>query len=270
VTGVPGDTVPRIRASDHPRPGPGPGRLDCVPRSVLVIEDDVRIRRVVHMTLQRQGFDVAEVPTGEDGLERLAERSFDVIVLDLMLPGRDGLEICREIRRISDTPVIIVTARSDSNDVVAGLEAGADDYVSKPFVPKELVARIRALARRVRGAEAPKRITVGDLEIAPQDGTVRRDGRPVDLTRTEFRLLTELASERGRVLSREELLERVWGYDYFGDSRLVDVHVRRLRKKVEVDPGDPAVVTTVRGMGYRVPEEAAARSHEDRPGDRHG
>ncbi len=229
------------------------GRLSDVPRSVLIIEDDPRIRRIVAMTLQREGLDVAEADSGESGLERLAERDFDVILLDLMLPGKDGFEVCREIRRTSNVPIIMVTARGDSHDVVAGLEAGADDYVSKPFVAKELSARIRALARRTRAPEPRVHIEVGDLQIAPQDGTVTRDGEPVNLTRTEFRLLCELATEPGRVLSREELLERVWGYDYFGDSRLVDVHVRRLRKKVEEDPGNPTVVTTVRGMGYRVP-----------------
>ncbi|WP_104527996.1 response regulator transcription factor [Blastococcus saxobsidens] len=224
-----------------------------MPRSVLVIEDDARIRRMVHMTLRREGFEVAEAATGEDGLVRLAGQPYDVVLLDLRLPGMDGFEVCREIRRTSTTPVIMVTARSDSDDVVAGLEAGADDYVTKPFVPKELVARVRALTRRSREAEELPVITVGDLEISPLAGSVTRDGRSLDLTRTEFRLFTELASDRGRVLSREELLQRVWGYDYFGDSRLVDVHIRRLRKKIESDPASPEVVTTVRGMGYRVP-----------------
>ncbi|WP_345771449.1 response regulator transcription factor [Geodermatophilus normandii] len=229
------------------------GRLTDVSRSVLIIEDDPRIRRIVQMTLQREGLDVVEADSGESGLERLGETDFDVVLLDLMLPGKDGFEVCREIRRTSNVPIIMVTARGDSHDVVAGLESGADDYVSKPFVAKELSARIRALARRTRVPEPRVHITVADLEIAPQDGTVTRDGELVNLTRTEFRLLCELATEPGRVLSREELLERVWGYDYFGDSRLVDVHVRRLRMKVEEDPSHPSVVTTVRGMGYRVP-----------------
>jgi DNA-binding response OmpR family regulator len=221
---------------------------------VLVIEDDARIRRVLQMTLQREGLEVTGAPSGEEGLVRLRERSFDVVLLDLMLPGRNGFEVCREIRRTWNTPVIVVTARGDSQDVVDGLEAGADDYVTKPFVAKVLLARIRALARRTRGVTERRSIAVGDVVISPQEGTVTRAGRPVELTRTEFRLLTELAVEPGRVFSREELLERVWGYDYFGDSRLVDVHVRRLRKKIEEDPSRPTVVTTVRGMGYRVPE----------------
>jgi DNA-binding response OmpR family regulator len=219
---------------------------------VLIIEDDPRIRRIVQITLQREGLDVTEADSGEAGLESMEGRDFDVVLLDLMLPGKDGFEVCREIRRTSNVPIIMVTARGDSHDVVAGLEAGADDYVSKPFVPKELSARIRALARRTRAPEPRMRVTVGSLEIAPQDGTVTRRGELVNVTRTEFRLLCELAMEPGRVLSREELLERVWGYDYFGDSRLVDVHVRRLRKKVEDDPSHPTVVVTVRGMGYRI------------------
>jgi DNA-binding response OmpR family regulator len=220
---------------------------------VLVIEDDPRIRLVLAMTFRREGLEVTEADSGESGLEHIQARDFDVVLLDLMLPGRDGFEVCREIRRTSTVPIIMVTARGDSHDVVAGLEAGADDYVSKPFVPKELSARIRALARRTRVPEPRTRVTVEHLEIAPQDGTVHRSGEPVNLTRTEFRLLCELAAEPGRVLSREELLERVWGYDYFGDSRLVDVHVRRLRKKIEQDPAHPTVVTTVRGLGYRIP-----------------
>ena len=220
---------------------------------MLIIEDDVRIRRIVAMSLRAEGLEVHEAGTGEEGLEVLQGGDVDCILLDLMLPGADGFEVCRQIRRTSDTPVIMVTARSDSHDVVAGLEAGADDYVTKPFVAKELSARIRALVRRARGAGQRARLTVGDLEIAPQEGVVTRDGEPVPLTKTEFKLLTEMATEAGRVFSREELLERVWGYDYFGDSRLVDVHVRRLRKKVERDPSNPTVVTTVRGMGYRIP-----------------
>jgi DNA-binding response OmpR family regulator len=220
---------------------------------VLVVEDDVRIRRIVAMSLRAEAFEVLEAGTGEEGLAALRERDVDVVLLDLMLPGIDGIEVCRQVRRTSDTPVIMVTARSDSHDVIAGLEAGADDYVTKPFVARELSARIRALVRRARGPGLRPRLTVGGLEISPQEGTVTRDGEPLALTRTEFRLLTELAAEAGRVFSREELLERVWGYDYFGDSRLVDVHVRRLRKKVERDPGNPTVVTTVRGMGYRIP-----------------
>lgn len=221
-------------------------------RSVLLIEDDVRIRRVVELSLGAEGFTVFQAGTGEEGLLMLAEQDIDVVLLDLMLPDRDGLEICRDIRRRSNAPVIMVTARTDSHDVVAGLEAGADDYVRKPFVAKELSARIRALLRRANAVSGFQRTKVGDVEIAPDEGQVLRDGVPIALTRTEFGLLCELAAEAGRVLSREDLLERVWGYGYFGDTRLVDVHVRRLRMKVETDPAHPTLVLTVRGMGYRL------------------
>jgi len=176
------------------------------------------------------------------------------VLIDLMLPGMDGFETCRSLRRASDVPVIMVTARTDTYDVVAGLEAGADDYVTKPFVAKELAARIRALLRRARTSteQASSVLRVGDLEITPDAGEVRRGGEQVHLTRTEFRLLCELAANPGRVFSRELLLERVWGYDYFGDGRLVDVHVRRLRTKVEADPAHPQHVVTVRGLGYKL------------------
>lgn len=223
-----------------------------MPRSILIIEDDARIRRVVQLALTAEGFTVAEAGTGEAGLEVLAERQFDVVLLDLMLPGQDGFEVCRQIRRRSDALVIMVTARTDSHDVVAGLEAGADDYVTKPFVAKVLSARIRALLRRANGSTSPQRVQVAELEIAPKDGVVLRDGVSIPLTRTEFGLLCELATTPGRVFSREHLLERVWGYGYFGDARIVDAHVRRLRTKIESDPAHPTIILTLRGMGYQL------------------
>ncbi|WP_337061065.1 response regulator transcription factor [Kineococcus sp. G2] len=221
-------------------------------RSVLVVEDDPMVRRVVRMTLAAEGYEVTEAENGEAALERLAEGGVDAVLLDLMLPGLDGFETCRRIRRSSDVPVIMVTARADSHDVVAGLEAGADDYVTKPFVPKELTARLRAALRRSPADGPSPRVEAGDLVISPRDGLVLLHGEPVDLTRTELRLLCELAAVPGRATTREELLERVWGYGYFGDSRLVDVHVRRLRTKVEDDPAHPRHVVTVRGIGYRL------------------
>jgi DNA-binding response OmpR family regulator len=176
-----------------------------------------------------------------------------VALIDLMLPGIDGFEVCRALRQQSDVPIIMVTARTDSHDVVAGLEAGADDYLTKPLVAKELSARIRALLRRARGQGAARpRYGFGEVEVLPEEGVVRRAGQDLHLTKTEFRLLCELAANPGKVLSREELLESVWGYDYFGDGRLVDVQVRRLRTKVEPDPANPRHVVTVRGMGYRL------------------
>jgi DNA-binding response OmpR family regulator len=196
---------------------------------------------------------VQEAGTGEDALEQFGREPADVVLIDIMLPNMDGFDVCRAIRRVSDVPIVMVTARDDTHDVVAGLEAGADDYLTKPFAPKELSARIRALLRRARPAKPghPK-LVFGDLEIVPDEGKVTLAGREVHLTKTEFRLLVELAQNPGRVFSREALLDKVWGYGYFGDGRLVDVHVRRLRTKVEADPANPRHVVTVRGLGYRL------------------
>jgi DNA-binding response OmpR family regulator len=220
---------------------------------ILVVEDDERIRSSMRLALEEEGYTVEDVGSGEDATDRFADDPFDLVLIDLMLPGIDGFETCRTLRRHSTVPIIMVTARSDTHDVVAGLEAGADDYVTKPFVAKELAARIRALLRRSRPVDADQAvITFGDIEIEPEAGVVRRDGTEVHCTRTEFRLLCELADHPGKVLSREHLLERVWGYDYFGDGRLVDVHVRRLRTKIEPDPANPRFILTVRGMGYKL------------------
>jgi DNA-binding response OmpR family regulator len=218
---------------------------------VLLVEDDPRVRRVLQLALRDEGYVVELAGTGREGLQALASSTPDVVLLDLMLPDLDGFDVCRRIRHDSDVPVIMVTARTDSHDVVAGLEAGADDYVTKPLIAKELSARIRALLRRVEPARTPRRVRAGDLEIRVDEGVVLRAGVPLHLTHTEFRLLAELALASG-VRSREELLERVWGYGYFGDGRLVDVHVRRLRTKVERDPANPTLVVTARGLGYRL------------------
>jgi DNA-binding response OmpR family regulator len=220
---------------------------------ILVIEDDQRIRSSMRLALEDEGYEVEDVSNGEDAVSRFNDDPFELVLLDLMLPGIDGFETCRALRRQSTVPVIMVTARSDTHDVVAGLEAGADDYVTKPFVAKELAARIRALLRRSRGEDSSGGVlSFGDVEIEPDAGVVRSDGTEVHCTRTEFRLLCELADHPGKVLSREHLLEKVWGYDYFGDGRLVDVHVRRLRTKVEPDPANPRFILTVRGMGYKL------------------
>ena len=221
-----------------------------MPPQVLLVEDDPRIRHVLEASLRDHGYDVRSAPTGEHAMQEIAARQPDVLLLDLMLPGIDGLEVCRQVRTQGDLPIIAVTARSDSADVVAGLEAGADDYVTKPVVVSELSARIRAVLRRVTPTGGHLR--AGDLEVLVDRATVLRRGQEVALTRTEFRLLCELAEHPGTVKTREELLRDVWGYDYFGDTRLLDVHVRRLRTKVEDDPAHPQRVLTVRGVGYRL------------------
>src|SRR5688500_3946504 len=220
--------------------------------SVLLVEDDEHIRQALGLALDDEGFAVTDAVSGEDALDLLRTTTFDVVLLDLMLPGVDGLEVCRTLRSQGDLPIIIVTARADAADVIAGLEAGADDYVTKPLVASVLAARIRALLRRRGGGRQDEVLHVGQLEIRPDAGTVHRAGVEAHLTRTEFRLLVELASAGGRIVTREQLLQRVWGYDYFGDTRLLDVHIRRLRRKVETDPDDPALVLTVRGAGYRI------------------
>ncbi len=220
---------------------------------ILTVEDDERIRTSVKLALEDEGWHVEEAETGEDAIATFTREPSDVVLIDIMLPGIDGFEVCRSVRRLSDVPIIMVTARADTHDVVAGLEAGADDYLTKPFAPKELSARIRALLRRARPtAPGNPKLRFGDLEVVPQEGVVTSNGQPVHLTKTEFRLLVELANHPGTVFSREDLLEKVWGHGVFGDGRLVDVHVRRLRTKVEADPANPRHVVTVRGLGYKL------------------
>ena len=224
-----------------------------MPTRILTVEDDERIRTALRMALEDEGWTVDEVASGEEALVAFARNPADLVLVDITLPGIDGFDICRTIRRDSDVPIIIVTARSDTHDVVGGLESGADDYLTKPFSPKELSARIRALLRRVRTSETDDTpLVFNDLEILPDQGEVRVAGTVAPLTKTEFRLLLELGSNPGQVLSRETLLERVWGLGYFGDGRLVDVHVRRLRTKIEANPANPRYVVTVRGMGYKL------------------
>ena len=219
---------------------------------ILIVEDDDHIRTALRLMFEGEGFDVDDAPTGEVGVAMFSRMSSDVAIVDIMLPGMSGFDTCVALRAASDLPIVIVSARDDTSDVVLGLESGADDYVTKPFVPEELLARVRAHLRR-RPDKSTNAFQLGELRVIPDEGVVRhRDGTELHLTSTEFRLLTELASANARVLSREDLLEHVWGYDYFGDSRLVDVHIRRLRMKIEPDPASPTYLVTVRGTGYKL------------------
>jgi DNA-binding response OmpR family regulator len=220
---------------------------------ILIVEDDDRLRSALRLAMRDEGFRVEAATDAESGLQRFIATDPDLVLVDVMLPGTaNGFDLCRSIRQSSNVPIIVVTARDDSHDVVAGLEAGADDYVTKPFVIKELAARIRALLRRSRITEDDGgAMDFGDLQISPEEGRVTAQGEEVSLTRTEFLLLCELAQSPHRVMSRDVLLENVWGYDYFGDTRVVDAHVRRLRTKIEPDPSQPVYVVTVRGLGYR-------------------
>jgi two-component system response regulator MtrA len=219
--------------------------------SVLVVEDDPSVAEATGLLLERAGLRVVAAPDGRRALDLFQRHRFDAIVLDLMLPVVDGYDVCRSIRQVSTVPIVMLTARVDTAEIVAGLELGADDYVTKPFAGPELVARVRAALRRVSSDEPLATIRVGTLEIDSAAFRAVEGGEVLDLSATEFRLLFELARHPDRVLSREKLLERVWGYDYLGDSRLVDMAINRLRTKLGDDPKSPRYIATVRGAGYR-------------------
>jgi len=217
---------------------------------VLIVDDDAALAEMLTIVLRNEGFEPLVCPTGDRALAMVREHRPDLVLLDLMLPGKDGIDVCREIRAESGVPIVMLTAKNDTVDVVLGLESGADDYVVKPFKPKELVARVRARVRRF-DEPAPEQLDIGDLKVDVAGHTVRRNGQPINLTPLEFDLLVCLARKPWQVFTREVLLEQVWGYRHAADTRLVNVHVQRLRAKVEKDPEQPEIVLTVRGVGYK-------------------
>ncbi|WP_291797020.1 MULTISPECIES: MtrAB system response regulator MtrA [Brevibacterium] len=222
---------------------------------ILVVDDDTALAEMIGIVLKSEGFDPEFCATGDGALEAFRTTRPDLVLLDLMLPGKDGLEVCREIRAESGTPIIMLTAKSDTVDVVSGLEAGADDYVPKPFKPKELIARVRARLRLFEPT-TPEMLQVADVSIDVAGHQVTRGGAPISLTPLEFDLLVALARKPWQVFSRETLLEEVWGYRHAADTRLVNVHVQRLRSKIEKDPENPEIVVTVRGVGYKAGQSA--------------
>lgn len=219
--------------------------------SVMVVDDDQDLAEMLGIVLNGVGMEVDLVSRGDEAVEVFKNSQPDLVLLDIMLPGTDGIEVCREIRKQSTrVPIVMLTAKSDTHDIVKGLEAGADDYMVKPFKPSELVARIRTRLRRVSG-DINGTLTIGDLAIDIVEHTVARGGKEIPLTRLEFDLLVALAKEPGRVFTREALLGEVWGYRHSTDTRLVNVHIQRLRAKIEHDPENPTIISTVRGVGYK-------------------
>jgi two-component system alkaline phosphatase synthesis response regulator PhoP len=227
---------------------------------VLIVDDEEAIVKLVSFNLEKEGFETLAAYDGREALDIIRREPLDLVVLDVMLPEMDGLSLCRQLRLDGiQVPILMLTAKDGEIDKVLGLEIGADDYLTKPFSPRELVARVRALLRRTKEAkdEPEELLKLGSLEIFPLRYEVRRDGRELDLTSREFELLLLFCQNKGIVMSREQILEKVWGYDFYGDARVVDVHIRHLREKIEIDPSNPRYIKTVRGVGYKLqqPEE---------------
>ena len=225
------------------------------PVRALVVDDEEPLARLVAGYLEHDGFEVEIAGNGLDAVDAARKRDPDVVVLDLMLPGIDGVEVCRRIRTFSDAYIVMLTAKSDEIDTLIGLSVGADDYITKPFSPRELVARIRVMLRRPRttaGDSEPHVIDLGDVQIDPDAHEVRRDGERVELTPREFAVLAALAAHPKVAFSRRQLLDRVWGEEWIGDEHVVDVHIANVRRKLEDDPSSPKVIRTVRGIGYRI------------------
>ncbi|HBG22151.1 MAG TPA: DNA-binding response regulator [Peptococcaceae bacterium] len=227
---------------------------------ILIVDDEEAIVKLVSFNLEKEGFETLAAYDGREALDIIRREPLDLVVLDVMLPEMDGLSLCRQLRLDGiQVPILMLTAKDGEIDKVLGLEIGADDYLTKPFSPRELVARVRALLRRTKEAkdEPEELLKLGSLEIFPLRYEVRRDGRELDLTSREFELLLLFCQNKGIVMSREQILEKVWGYDFYGDARVVDVHIRHLREKIEIDPSNPRYIKTVRGVGYKLqqPEE---------------
>ena len=223
----------------------------------LIIDDEQQMRRLLRMLLESRDYEVCEADEGHRGLQEAAFHRPDVVLLDLGLPGLGGLEVLKRLREWSDVPVLILSVRDQEATKVQALEIGADDYVTKPFNDRELMARVRVHLRRRGGEADPERLAVANLEVLPAEGVARRDGEVLTLTRTEFQLLCHLMRYPNRVWSRDQLLQHVWGYEYSGDGRLVDTHVARLRAKIETEPSEPTLLVTVRGLGYKLIRDAA-------------
>ena len=223
-----------------------------MPKKVLIVEDEKAISDIIMFNLKREGYEVMQALTGTDGLNMAINKNPDIVLLDIMLPEMDGFEVLEKIREVSEVPVIMVTAREEERDKVLGLETGADDYVTKPFSMVELIARVKANTRRTVGAvkKPETSIKIGDITIDTEAQTVMKNDAALDLTQREYEIMVYFAKNQTKVISREELMEKVWGYDYYGDLRAVDVAMRRLREKIEDDPSEPKLIITKRGVGY--------------------
>jgi two-component system response regulator MtrA len=242
--------TPEVEQGREPTGEAGAGNAGNGRGRVLVVDDDAALAEMLTIVLRTEGFDSRVCSSGDRALAAFRDFRPEVVLLDLMLPGKDGIDVCKQIRAESGVPIVMLTAKSDTVDVVLGLESGADDYVVKPFKPKELVARIRARVRKYDGA-APESLQIGDLDIDVAGHQVTRGDEVISLTPLEFDLLVCLARRPWQVFTREVLLEQVWGYRHAADTRLVNVHVQRLRSKIEHDPENPEIVVTVRGVGYK-------------------
>ena len=229
-------------------------------KKILIIEDELSILKLLSYNLEREGYKVDSSMDGQEGLDKVLENKYDMILLDLMLPNKDGMEICREIRQEKiETPIIMLTAKDSEIDKIIGLEIGADDYITKPFSPREVVARMKAVFRRYKQSATAETkedneevVIVGEIEIYPEKYEVKVRGENLDLTPKEFDLLLYLARRTGRILSREQLLNAIWNYDFAGETRIVDVHISHLREKIEVDTKKPEYIITARGFGYKL------------------